>query len=104
MNESEPEDSRRSSCPPAPGGSVKVFELTLIALALLFGASPALAQDEFPKLTWNGLLDARGIETGTTESWLDGGLGKTRYGGIDGQSATLFRLSGASLVLGAEAS
>jgi hypothetical protein len=73
-------------------------------LVVLLGASTAEAQDEFPKFTIGGLLDARVIETDTTQSWLDGGLGKTRYGGVDGNQATLFRLSGASLLLGVSTS
>jgi hypothetical protein len=73
--------------------------LALAIALLLLPCARATAQDEFPKLTFGGLLDARAIETDTTQSWLDGGLGKTRYGGVDGQRASLFRLSGASLLL-----
>jgi hypothetical protein len=73
-----------------------------LALVLPLLGTPLHAQDTpdaFPKLTFGGLLDARAISTDTTQSWLDGGLGKTRYGGVEGRRATLFRLSGASLLL-----
>jgi hypothetical protein len=66
---------------------------------ILFPGRPLSAQDEFPKLTFGGLLEARGISTDTTATWLDGGLGKTRYGGVDGRRATLLRLSEASLLV-----
>ncbi len=71
-----------------------------VALLTFMVLAPAvLAQEEFPKLSFGGLLDARVIRTDTTQAWLDGGLGKARYGGVDGERATLFRLAGASLVL-----
>jgi hypothetical protein len=74
-----------------------------IALAVL--SSPqASAQDEFPRLKFGAVLDLRAIRTDRTQSWLDVGLGKTRFGGAEGEHATLFRLATGSLLLDASAS
>jgi hypothetical protein len=45
------------------------------------------------------LLDFRWIHTPSATSWLDSGLGKTRYGSSDGQSQSDFRLSQISFLI-----
>jgi hypothetical protein len=93
---------KRSSLDERPsvfGGPDCCVALVAVVAALLLPIGPVSGQDAFPKLNFGGLLDARAIETDTTQSWLDGGLGKTRYGGVDGHRATLFRLSRASFLL-----
>jgi hypothetical protein len=59
---------------------------------------PLVAADaEGPQL--HGLLDLRGVRTDSTRSWMDGGLGKTRYGPpVTLNPATLLRLSQVSLL------
>lgn len=70
-------------------------------LALLLAARPTLAgDDDFPKVNWGLLGDARAVATDDTVSWLDEGLGKTRYGASDdGDARRLLRLSQASATL-----
>jgi hypothetical protein len=86
-------------------GRARRWTLTALGLgACLFSPSAAFGQDEFPRISFGGLLDARVIRTDRAQTWLDGGLGKTRYGGVEGQEATLFRLAGASLLLDAATS
>lgn len=71
----------------------------VVALVLLVPA-PAAADD--PTIKVGGLLDVRYARTDDTRSWLDGGLGKLRYGaGVNGR-ANLVRLSQVSLLLDAE--
>ena len=71
----------------------------VVALVLLVPA-PAVADD--PTIKVGGLLDVRYARTDDTRSWLDGGLGKLRYGaGVNGR-ANLVRLSQVSLLLDAE--
>lgn len=65
---------------------------------LLFAAFVSAQDSEFPQFTVHGVLDARVIRTDTTESWLEGGLGKARYGSENGERETLWRLSQASVV------
>ncbi len=60
--------------------------------------------DEFPQISFGGLLDARFVRTDETGSWLDGELGKTRYGSEDSGNSELLRLSQASLLISAAAS
>jgi hypothetical protein len=48
-----------------------------------------------------GILDTRFARTDFTRSWLDGGLGKARYGALQGGQADLARLAQASLLLDA---
>jgi hypothetical protein len=68
-------------------------------------------QEEYPKLRIGGLLDVRFARTDDTAASLEGGLGKTRYGGarldpsrLAAEKASLFRLSQASIVFQAELS
>lgn len=57
---------------------------TAIALlAALVSAAVAAAQeepDEDLRVTVGGVAEVRYAHTGDTKTWLDGGLGKTRYG------------------------
>lgn len=69
-------------------------------VASLLTGGVALGDDDFPKLSVGAVLDARVALTGETPGWLDGGLGKTRYGGAQGSAETDLRLSQASLLLG----
>ena len=82
-------------------------KLFALGLCLLLPTSAALAQDEeeeffeeeAPLVDVSTVLDFRYIYTDTTTGWLDRGLGKTRYGGEDGESRNLFRVPTASFVL-----
>jgi len=69
-----------------------------LPVVLLLSTGPLLAADgEGVRL--RGLIDMRAVRTDITRSWLDGGLGKTRYGPPVGPGrATLLRLSQVSLV------
>ena len=62
----------------------------------------ALAQENESSVKVGGLLDTRLVMTDDTTSWLDGGLGKARYGGLRGDSALLARLAVASVYLTAD--
>lgn len=66
-------------------------------------AVPALAvADDEPAVKVGGLIDVRYAHTDTERGWLDGGLGKLRYGaGVNGRS-DLLRLAQLSLLLDAE--
>ena len=80
------------------------MKLTTTALAALMAlaAGPAGAQDDSPKFSVGGILDARFLRTDTTRSWLDAGLGKARWGALVGaEEAELARLAQASLLLDA---
>lgn len=59
----------------------------------------AQAGDGYPDITLGGLLDLRAARTDNTTSWLDRGLGKTRYGGTDGNSRVLGRVAEAALLV-----
>jgi len=52
----------------------------LLAACLL--AAPAAAGDGF-RLRVEGLVDLRAVRADDTTGWLDGGLGKLRFGGED---------------------
>lgn len=66
--------ARRSSC-----GSRTVA--CLATVAALFSGAAATADEIYPDVTVGGLLDLRAARTDRASSWLDHGLGKTRYGG-----------------------
>jgi hypothetical protein len=69
-------------------------------LILLAGAGAVGAQDEAVHFSVGGILDTRFVRTDAARSWLDGGLGKARYGSLfAGQEADLARLAQASLLL-----
>lgn len=78
-------------------------QTTGLLFVLLAAVLPAAAQeeDEPPRFTVGGILDTRLARTDLTRSWLDGGLGKGRYGGLNGEEAELARLAQASLLLDA---
>lgn len=72
------------------------------ALAAAFvaaGSGALLAQDEAPHFKVGGILDTRYVHADDTRSWLDGGMGKLRYGTLRGGKADLFRLSQAAVQL-----
>jgi len=70
-----------------------------ICLGLMLLGMPAAASEGFPKIRFQGLLDVRTAAADDTVSWLDGGLGKTRYGGSgDGDGRFIGRLAEASLI------
>jgi hypothetical protein len=74
----------------------------LAVLLALSAAGGARAEDDAPRFTVGGILDARFIRTDTTRSWLDAGLGKARWGSlVGGEEAELARLAQASLLLDA---
>lgn len=70
-------------------------------LALLLLAAPAAAEEGF-RLRAEGLVDLRLVRTDGTTGWLDGGLGKLRWGGEDGAARTVPALAQASVVLRAD--
>lgn len=75
------------------------------ACACALVTSPAFAADEpEARVQWGGVLDLRAIRSSAEQDWLHGGLGKTRYGALDGSAATLFALSHAAVTLDAKAS
>lgn len=75
----------------------------VLLLWLVMVAVPmARADDGGLAVEVHGLLDARAVRTDRTRSWMDGGLGKTRYGPpVTDSPATLLRLSQASLLVDA---
>lgn len=58
--------------------------LAAIAGLLFFAAPPAAAFDIADDVSVSGYLDVRAHSSNGPASWLDGGLGKFRYGGGDG--------------------
>ena len=73
------------------------MRLPAAVLAFALSAGGAMAQDE-PGIRWGAVLDLRAARSGTSASWLSGGLGKTRYGALDGRPASLLSLGQASFV------
>jgi hypothetical protein len=71
----------------------------LAAALMAMGSGALQAQDEAPRFKVGAILDTRYVHTDDTRSWLDGGLGKLRYGTLNGGQAELFRLSQAALQL-----
>lgn len=72
-----------------------------VLVFLLLFASTCLAQGA-PHFRVGIYADARYINSDKQVSWLDGGLGKLRYGGEDADRANLFRLSQLSFLLNAD--
>lgn len=73
----------------------------LIGLTLLAGHSLCVnaepsADDRLPGVDFHALLDVRAAVADAEPSWLDGDLGKTRYG--EGGDSTSLRLAEASLI------
>lgn len=75
----------------------------VLALSLCAAAGHAQETDE-AAIRWGALLDLRAARSSGSESWLAGGLGKTRYGALDGNTANLLALGQASLVADARLS
>lgn len=73
----------------------------LIALAVPASTRAQEEEQERPRFTLGGILDTRLARTDLARSWLDGGLGKARYGSLTGEEAELARLAQASLLLDA---
>jgi hypothetical protein len=75
-----------------------------VAAGILIAASTAPAQDAEPepgegaRITWGAVLDLRAARGSEEKAWLDGGLGKTRYGAPSGVGRTQFAVGQASLV------
>ena len=67
-------------------------------VALLLVAANASAEEGF-RLRAEGLVDLRLVRADETATWLDGGLGKLRWGGEDGDARTVPALAQASVVL-----
>lgn len=67
-------------------------------LALCLWVAAASGQEEDRALRWGAVMDLRAVRSSSSESWLDGGLGKTRYGARDGHDANVLALGQASLV------
>jgi hypothetical protein len=79
---------------------------SIAVLAMLVCAAAASAQEEDetdrPKVTLGGVAEVRYAHTDDVVSWLDGGLGKTRYGALDGHAANLLTVPMVSLLVDAE--
>jgi hypothetical protein len=70
----------------------------LAIVAILAAAIPAAAEGGGVEV--HGVVDVRGVRTDRTKGWLDGGLGKTRYGPpVLDRPAALLRLSQLSLLV-----
>lgn len=68
-----------------------------MVLAVLMSGAGASAQDD-PAVRWGAVLDLRGARSSDSVSWLESGLGKTRYGALDGRTASVLSLGQVSLV------
>ncbi len=55
-------------------------------------------EPDTPAFSFRSVWDFRFARTDETTSWLEAGLGKTRYGGEDGSSRHLFRIAQAAFV------
>jgi hypothetical protein len=80
---------------PMSSRSLAAFSMLLFFLP----SGTAVAQEEFPRVNIGAVLDGRFIVTDWPTSWLNGELGKNRYGGENDESRELGRLSQASLLL-----
>ena len=80
--------------------------LYLLLLVGLFQVGGLQAADSNSDFHWDGLLDGRLVQTDKTPGWLDGGLGKTLYGGELSQNLqeqqTSLNLAEASVILRTE--
>lgn len=77
-----------------------------LVLAVLLAGTPATAQEE-RSVSVHGIVDARIGRSDAPRGWLDGGLGKVRYGATAArpdETAAFAALSQASLVVDARAS
>lgn len=72
----------------------------LIIFLCLISGVPAYAGGAYPSVQLTGLLDLRLAYTDDTRSWLDDGLGKTRYGAdFAGDATALARMAEASFLI-----
>jgi hypothetical protein len=77
--------------------------LLIKCLAIASCALPCLsynasAQDSFPEISFEGLVDVRAVQGSGQSNWLDRGLGKTRYGTASDGSRSSIQFSEASLI------
>lgn len=80
------------------------MRLPIAVLAAVVSAAPAAAQEETDEnvhVTVGGVAEVRYAHTGDTASWLDGGLGKTRYGSKQDGSADQFSVPLVALLVDA---
>lgn len=70
-----------------------------VLVAALAACAPAAAADGDPGVSLGVLLDLRVAAAPRTTSWLDGGLGKVRYGGEGDERRFGFHVAQASFVL-----
>lgn len=75
---------------------IKLLTSTSCAMASLSYA--AAAQDSFPEISFQGLVDVRAVRGSGQQNWLDRGLGKTRYGSEPDGARSALALSEASLI------
>ncbi len=57
------------------------------------------ADADYPDIKFGGLLDLRAVRTDRSTSWLDSGLGKTRYGGDANESRLCGQVGEAALLI-----
>ena len=76
----------------------RFFSILFILISTLFSA-PCNAALVLNHVSVDALADLRWIHTPSETGWLDGGLGKTRYGGSQGENRNDFRLSQLSLLI-----
>ena len=74
-----------------------------VVVAIVLAAGAASAQEEAePRIRWGALLDLRAAHGSDQVSWLDGGLGKTRYGARENGGRDVLALAQTSLVADAK--
>lgn len=77
-----------------------MFRLLMLLSAFSLLPMGAYAGDYFFEYSVKGIIDLRAVNTDGTRSWMDGGPGKTRYGGTrQGDSRSTGQLAEAALVL-----
>ncbi|MBI2840579.1 MAG: hypothetical protein HYX75_19870 [Acidobacteria bacterium] len=80
-----------------PGHVGRALAMPLLAVCIVGGF--CRAEDEAPRHVLRGVLDFRLIAADASVSWLEGGLGKPRYGGDGEQRSTKLRIPQASILL-----
>lgn len=83
-------------------GAARATTVVHAMLACGFGLgwpthAAAQADDIFGAQAFDGQIDLRASATGGETGWLDGGFGKLRYGGEDGDSAARLQVASADL-------
>jgi hypothetical protein len=66
------------------------LHLAVLALALAFSGGPAAAVAVGDSLSLTGYFDTRLVSSDAQQSWLEGGLGKFRYGAGDGAGMEVY--------------